>query len=841
MFATPNYYVQRFFNLNRGDKALPLGLKDEAGPSTGTVGFVLALLLLLQSSLGIQGKPIDISLANGDVLRIEAVTPSIFRVRLAADGRFEPSLMERYGIVRTDWPAADSATRAEAGTTTIETAAGSLSARTQDGRLQLRGRGGEILCDQILPQPTRWSEAELQAFKKRQASLADYFRGEERKEGQVQIIGSAAPDKTRYSDVMHEFFLPTNSFGAAFSLRADERLYGLGTASSKRLQLRGHGYRLWTQYRGNFGYHGQADWEQTEGPIPLLLSTGGWGVFVNTSWVHYYDLGRYEADRALFWGPGGPLDFYLLVGDSLPKLIELYTEITGKPRLLPQFAYGLTYVSQITQNEHEILNDSRLFREKEIPCDIMGIEPQWMKKNYDSSHGKEWNPDKFYIPDWMGPDSKDGTFIGGLDRTGFKLSLWLVCADDLTMEEERQVAIREGRGGGFPKEPDAWFNHLRKFVRNGARCFKMDPENLIQEHPGRKYYNGRGDLENHNLTQVLYHKQMCVGYEDFAKQRAMNHYCAAYAGVQHWGATTMGDNGGGPKALVWMLSYGMSGHINTSCDMETRGPGLHFGFLQPWSQHNNWAYASQPWFLGKQAEAMYRDYARLRYSLLPYIYSAAHTGYLTSMPILRPMPLAYPGDLKLADCLTEYMLGDSLLVAAFTDRVYLPAGRWIDYWTGAEFEGPKEMPCVYPANRAGGLFIKAGAIIPCWPEMDFVGKQPVNSLKLHVYPEGKSDYTLYEDDGNSLAYLSGAVAVTRIRCEAGPGSATLTIEPRRGTYDRMPQQRDFEVWIHSNPARKLAVNGSQAAVNYDATAKATRIAVKEDPARKTAIRIECEF
>ncbi len=337
----------------------------------------------------------------------------------------------------------------------------------------------------------------------------------------------------------------------------------------------------------------------------------------------------------------------------------------------------MSYVGQITQNEHEILNDARLFREKGIPCDIMGLEPQWMKKNYDTSHEKEWNPDKFYIPAWMGPDSKGGTFIGGLDRIGFKLSLWLVCRDDLTMEEERQVAIREGRGKDFPAEPDAWFNHLQKFVRNGVRCFKMDPENLIQEHADRKYYNGRCDLENHNLTQILYHKQMCLGYEQFTNQRAMTHYCAAYAGVQHWGATTMGDNGGGSKALVWMLNYGMCGHMNTSCDMETRGPGVHFGFLQPWSQHNNWAYATQPWFLGKQAEAIYRDYARLRYSLIPYIYSAAHVGHLTSMPILRPMPLAYPDDLR-AGRLHDAVHAGRQPAGDGVHRQGLPAGRTMD-------------------------------------------------------------------------------------------------------------------------------------------------------------------
>jgi alpha-glucosidase (family GH31 glycosyl hydrolase) len=447
------------------------------------------------------------------------------------------------------------------------------------------------------------------------------------------------------------------------------------------------------------------------------------------------------------------------------------------------------------------------------------------------------------MPDWMGPESKSDTFLGGLDRIGFKVSLWLVCNDDLTMEEERQVAIREGRGKDFPAEPDPWFNHLQKFVRQGVRCFKMDPENIIEEHATRTYYNGRSDLENHNLTEVLYHKQMCLGFEQFTRRRAMNHFCCSYAGVQHWGATTMGDNGGGTLALAWMLGYAMSGHMNTSCDLEALGRGIHFGFLQPWSQHNNWANTHQPWFLGKEREAMYRDYARLRYSLMPYIYSAAHVGHRTSMPILRPMPLVYPDDLRLADCTTQYMLADSLLVVAFSDKVILPAGRWIDYWTGKEYQGPSEMPCVYPKNRAGGLFIKAGAIIPYWPEVDYVGEDPARTIKLHVYPEGASEYTLYEDDGDSLEYLNGSVARTLVRCQADAGRVKLIIDPRRGEYRGMPSERSYEVWIHGAEPRKVSVTGGaagpKAGWSYDPGAKAVRVDVTEDPERKVPVTIEC--
>jgi alpha-glucosidase (family GH31 glycosyl hydrolase) len=791
---------------------------------------------LASTAVAVQADPVRLALGSGDTLRVEPLTANIIRVRLSPDGRFAPSLMERYGIIRTNWTRCEFTVSKASGETTISTSAGSLTVSSADGRMQLHDDQGRTVCEGILLQPTRVPDSALPAFKARQSSLENYFKGERRKEADFQSVSGRGLNPG-HLESLHEFELPTNSFGASFRLRADERLYGLGTASSRRLQLRGHAYRLWTQYHGNYGYRGRASWEQTEGPIPLLLSTRGWGVFVNTTWVHYYDLGRYEADQAFFWGPGGQLDFYLLIGDRPTKLIELYTEITGKPRLMPQFAYGLTFVSQISQNEHEILNDSRLFREKDIPCDIMGIEPQWMKRFYDDSHEAEWNSNKFYIPEWMGADTKNDSFIGGLNRTGFKLSLWLVCNDDLTMEEERQAGMREGRGKDFPTEPDAWFNHLQKFVRDGARCFKMDPFHLIKEHPNRKYFNGRTDLENHNLTQILYHKQMCLGYEAFTKERAMTHYCAAYAGVQRWGATTMGDNGGGRGALSWMLGYAMCGHMNASCDMQSQGPGVHFGFLQPWSQHNNWAYTTQPWFLGKRAEAMYRDYARLRYSLLPYIYSAAQQGHLTAMPILRPMPLVYPEDSKLGDCLTEYMLGDSLLVAAFTDTVYLPAGQWIDYWTGTAYRGPREMPCLYPTNRAGGLFIKGGAILPYWPEMDFVGERTVETLKLHVYPYGKSDYTLFEDDGNSLDYLKGAGARTSIHCELGRNRVTLIIEPRQGTYDGMPANRAYDVRLHSARPRSLNVNGRRINWSYDPEGKTVCMRVAEDPARRSSVVI----
>jgi alpha-glucosidase (family GH31 glycosyl hydrolase) len=138
----------------------------------------------------------------------------------------------------------------------------------------------------------------------------------------------------------------------------------------------------------------------------------------------------------------------------------------------------------------------------------------------------------------------------------------------------------------------------------------------------------------------------------------------------------------------------------------------------------------------------------------------------------------------------------------------------------------------------GGLFVRVGAIIPYWPEMDYVGEQSVVTLSLHVYPEGKSDYTLYEDDGDSFEYLKGAVARTPIRCDAGQSQVTLTIDPRQGSYRGMPARRGYEVHIHMARPRTVTVTGG-AAWSYSPEAKTVCLSVAEDPERKTPVVVQC--
>jgi alpha-D-xyloside xylohydrolase len=198
----------------------------------------------------------------------------------------------------------------------------------------------------------------------------------------------------------------------------------------------------------------------------------------------------------------------------------------------------------------------------------------------------------------------------------------------------------------------------------------------------------------------------------------------------------------------------------------------------------------EPWSQGEQALAIFKGYDELRYRLIPYLYSYAHLAHRTGLPVLRPLVLEYQDDPTVYGVDLEYLLGSELLVApvfeagATERRVYLPAGRWHDFWTDCEYEGQRWVTVPAPLERIP-LFVKGGSIVPFGPVEQFVGEKGTDELELRVYPvDGQAEFMLYEDEGATrLSFRDNRLSVTP---EAG------VARPRRRYHARLPgRPNDF--------------------------------------------------
>lgn len=718
--------------------------------------------------------------AEGFNVSISTCSEDIFRVRVTVENSFPESLMERYSLIRTDWPVVEDSFSDGEGQVTIDNGKYRLIVDKKDFSLCVLGRDGTPVIRSVSYLPP--SDCRIKSMgdmlderyswcKVKKAILGDT-------EGETVVV------KTNdVGDVSKNSML-------GFELAEDERFYGCGNASHEHLQHRGEILRIWSKAN----YSGMA--------VPYVMSSKGWAVFNNTTVRNYFDIGASEPDKMWIYNTQPGFDFYILLGDDMLDALDLYTQVTGRATMLPNWAYGSSFAGIELENILDIMNDAVRFRDEKIPMDMIWVEPQWMSKMYDYSTKKDWNYDKVMAVPFYNPKSRsecNNLLAGRLHDLGYRLALWLCVNTDHSIDEEDDIAERTG---GQMSGQEHWFDHLTRFIDQGVDGFKLDPGRTQAEHVKREYYNGRSDSEMHCLNQVIMPKRMYKTFREHTGRRSFHHYCGAWAGTQRWSASTAGDIGGGRAALFDMVNLSCSGFVNTSCDAlsfdtVTEMESLHFCSLLPWMEINSWIMLMQPWFYSKHEKAMYADYLRLRHSLYPYIYSAALRGSLTARPALMSMPLAFPDDRNVDDMVYEYMLGDNLLVGVFSDSLYVPQGKWINYWSGEEFEGDGTIRKIdLPDNRSGHLFVRKGAILPYQHEMQYIGEYPLDSLVMHVYPYGESTYTLYEDDGLTYSYEDGKVAKTKFDCVLDGKDLSFIVRAREGTYDGVYESRTYEMAFH---------------------------------------------
>jgi len=281
----------------------------------------MLLLILFASQIMAQQNAIVVQLDKSTYVKIEPCTPQVFRIRVSVDGNFNQSLIERYEIIKKDWPVFDYKKEDNNNRLSINTGEAVLILDKKNKTIAITDKSGKAIVEKIdfsLNKTNAQTDAFLQ-------SLKGYFGKED---FTTNIIGDTATENKKVS---RDVVATTKEVSLlSVGLNKTERMYGLGSAVRDRIQQRGGAARIWAQY------------QKSESPIPYIMSTDGWGIFYNTTKKHYFDIGRYDNDKLMVYGSDKEMDFYVMLG-SMPQILDRFTNITGKPFTLPRYTYGFAF------------------------------------------------------------------------------------------------------------------------------------------------------------------------------------------------------------------------------------------------------------------------------------------------------------------------------------------------------------------------------------------------------------------------------------------------------------------------------------------------------------------
>ena len=533
-------------------------------------------------------------------------------------------------------------------------------------------------------------------------------------------------------------------------------------------------------------------------------------------------------NRTVFSSPVAVcVDYTVFTGDA-DEIIASYRKVTGEVPLMPSWAFGYIHCRERFHSQEELLSTARRFREEQIPIDL--IVQDWQ---YWGKYG--WNAMRFdeeYYPD-------PAKMVSDLHDIDMKLmiSVWS------KMDPNSEVGkIAQERGHFIPNttwidffDEDAssfyWSNFRDRLLKPyGIDAWWQDatePENDDLE--GRKILKNTvpGELYR-NVYPVMVSKTIFEGLaKDDPDRRPMIFTRSGFSGVQRYGAVLWsGDVGNDWKTLRYQISSGL-GFVATGLPWWTYDAG---GFFRPYDQYSNEDYIermirwiqvgtflpmmrvhgymsnTEPWQYGPEAQRIITEQIRLRYRLLPYIYSEASKVTTEGYTLMRPLIFDFPDDTDALKQDNEYMFGQSLLVCPVTDkgvsqwRVYLPEneGGWYDFRTGRKYgNGWSDVPVTIEDIP---VFAKAGSILPLGPVKQHAAEKSDAPLTINVYPGADACFNLFEDDGLSVDGSSSTIPFTW-----DDSSRTLTIGKRQGSFEGMEDIRTFNI----------AVAGTEKSIRYD--------------------------
>lgn len=562
---------------------------------------------------------------------------------------------------------------------------------------------------------------------------------------------------------------------------------------------------------------------RTEGarvPIPWLIGSDGWAIFFHQPFG-IIDLagaeGRFQAEAG---ANPLPLDLFLVVSREPSEILKEYAELTGFPHLPPLWSLGYQQSHRTLESREEVMNEAAEFREKELPCDtLIYLGTGFSPSGWNTGHGSfTFNEKVFPDPAKMIQELHREHFHVILHLTRPPLKLYGTVADSGAAAQDVNDAANYwathlpvfalGVDGWWPDEGDTLSPESR-LARN-----RMYWEGPLKERPNERpwalHRNGYAGLQRYGW---LWSGDINSDWKAFAAQIPVG-LNTGLTGIPYWGT----DTGG----FVPTKEY--TGELYVRWFQFSTFTPLFRSHGRTWKLHLPWGWNTgetgpveekvvpdEKELHNAKVEPICKEYLDLRYQLLPYTYSVVRETHDTGMPVMRALWLHYPTDRDAVNRDDQYLWGRDILVApvlepgAGSRRVYLPAGKWYDFWSNDLVTGGKEIERKVDLATLP-LYIRAGAVIPMGPVKQYVSQPVDKPMTIRIYPGADGDLVLYEDDGESFAYERGQFLRLAMQWNDARRQLRLSRAPGSGSYG--PAVRAMDVEVTGGTKRNVRFTGA---------------------------------
>jgi alpha-glucosidase (family GH31 glycosyl hydrolase) len=583
---------------------------------------------------------------------------------------------------------------------------------------------------------------------------------------------------------------------------------------------------------------------ETYTAIPFFLSSRGYGfVLLNSHTSHWKINPRRETLEIEADGPEA--DYILIYGPSYKRILETYTTLTGRPPMLPRWAFGLWVTSYPQGHQDGVIAHVQQHRQRQIPLDAAILDYHWEER----FHNFHWRSSLIPDPQGLIENLKSlGVRLGLIvtpfvnrrnrplqkfifNRVAHNVPPGLEQDDERALQEYQQAKERGylahedarwwfGSGGMIDfTNHDAvdWWNALaRPLYEQGVTFFKNDDGEYL---PGEaRSALGMDGKEYHNLYGFYYGRALFESMLGLGR-RPLIYARSGWIGSQRYPALFLGDQTatfeGIRSTLRAGLNMGLMGFAYWTADIfglsGKTTPETHMRYAQ-------WALMSPvaryfwrppeiddtrfPWSHSPAVEANFRRYTELRYRLLPYFTALAWEAHQSGLPMLRPLALEYQDDSRLAGVEDQALLGDGLMICPVVEagatgrRIQLPQGTWHDFWSQESWQGPGEIEYPAPLDRLP-ILARGGTILPMGPVLQSIpDDHRFDNMQFHIWPPYPASGWMYEDDGTTLNYTRGDWSRTQVTAEEDERRIVVRIGAADGSYPGQPEIRQVELVLH---------------------------------------------